>query len=995
MSNMDNISDQLFAKIRGRFPAVTIGNEAGEVTDDPKTGRYFDFDYIVGEDILGRVSITLTEKEIAVVYNTNFIAEQPDGIKSDWYNFLKEIRNFAKRNMLNFDTRDINKSNLDKRDYAHLTKTAGEKQMSEAKMYGTSRTSYEDIDKARLVLKHRQPVNQEVPGARTQHVEAIYIESENGERYKYPMRHLNGARALAQHVSNGGNLYDDFGKHIVSLSEELGKLKQFKTYINRSAVMAEGLKGYMDMVNERIDSIKTEVMKLQRPSYYAETIKDFAPVVMEEVPEDLQNSWIDELTIRTFNEELKSVFPYINRLVKEKNKIKEMGPTDFLGEEKTEELKSWYEKYKQYKSADADNLADGMFKFHLDSGVDLDTVEKGEYEALVKKHGEDKVSGNALMYIDEMPITNAMLNDFKKIMGSVDEETVEKASDMLDNTNEVSDMGMNKYGLAAKHKDGKFYSFRNGKMTGGPFDSIEELQKHQMELIQDEASGPEGGMEPHAHKFYIDGDYDEDRGISDKDCEEMEYACAKAGIKCKCEPDEMRQGGVIIHTMSPRDAVADALDKEGFAVEEAYSPEEDFESAMNMIVGETEDALVNGKGKDQEAAIKKLNGLTAQHFPAGINGTNAVQSLKGIIDDPMLLDMFKKVGAKDSDQCVRPLIMKYIKAKAPAILPKIDTGDLKMENIKDKEDYMAKKKAIQDLQMDPNTAGDERLKKEIVRRKHELEKEARLKGFKEDEDKELVYTDGMTADEMFAVSQAKIMDNDPSEEAVSGPMFVFQDIKDPAVEKEYDAKIKAFIKDQYNLDDEDMDHMFPEGEQERKFDKYGAMVSMPEPDDKMADLNDKMNQIKIADHLAKAAGVNRKNVYFDDADLVWGSKTVIPSCLVDKECTFADAVDKLKAFAGANPKAEDDDTIDVKMNPDGSIEKAKDDKRTPGEKLEELVKSYYDYTTNAFPKGETAVVTACEKEFGDKAIPFAEKMISRLKAGKDREMERIKQLAGV
>ena len=359
------------------------------------------------------------------MYNTNFIAEQPDGIKSDWYNFLKEIRNFAKRNMLNFDTRDINKSNLDKRDYAHLTKTAGEKQMSEAKMYGTSRTSYEDIDKARLVLKHRQPVNQEVPGARTQHVEAIYIESENGERYKYPMRHLNGARALAQHVSNGGNLYDDFGKHIVSLSEELGKLKQFKTYINRSAVMAEGLKGYMDMVNERIDSIKTEVMKLQRPNYYAETIKDFSPVVMEEVPEDLQNSWIDELTIRTFNEELKSVFPYINRLVKEKNKIKEVGP---------------------------------------------------------------------------------------------------------ENVDEVSDMGMNKYGLAAKHKDGKFYSFRNGKMTGGPFDSIEELQKHQMELIQDEASGPEGGMEPHAHKFYIDGDYDEDRGISDKDCEEMEYALP-AGIQ--------------------------------------------------------------------------------------------------------------------------------------------------------------------------------------------------------------------------------------------------------------------------------------------------------------------------------------------------------------------------------------------------------------------------------------------------------------------------------
>ena len=719
MSNMDNISEQLFAKIRGRFPSVTLGDEEGVVTDEPKLARYFDFDYKVGEDSLGKVSIALTEKEVAVMYNNTFVSEQPDSIKTEWYEFLKELRNFSRRNMLNFDTRDITKSNLDKRDYAHLTKTAGDNTMNESKMYGTSRTSYEDVDKARLVLKHTQPVNMEVPGARTQHVHSIYIESDSGERFKYPFRHLNGARALARHVSEGGNLYDDFGKHIVSLSEELSKLRQFKTYMNRSAVMAEGLKGYMDLVNERLDTIKTEVMKLQRAGHYAETIKDFKPAVMEEVPEELQNSWIDELTIRTFNEELKSVFPYINKLVSEKNKIEEVGP---------------------------------------------------------------------------------------------------------------SDMGMNKYGLSAVHKGGKFYSYRDGKETGGPFDSMEELAKHQEDLIKDEAMGHEGGSEAHAHKIDIDGDYDEDRGISDKDCEEMEYACGKAGIKCKCEPDEMRQGGVIVHTMAPRDAVLDALDKEGYAVESAYNPEAEFENELSMIVGETEDALINGEGKDQEAAIKKLNGLMAQHFPAGVNGNNAVQSLKGIIDDPMLLDMFKKVGQKDADQCIRPLVVKYVKAKAPSISSKIDTGDLEQEpteDIKDKEDYMAKKKAIQDIQMDPHTHKDEKLKKEVIRKKAELDAEAKEKGYKED-----------------------------------------------------------------------------------------------------------------------------------------------------------------------------DDTIDVKMNPDGSIEKDdkamnKEDERSPGERLVELVKSYYDYTTNAFPKGETAVVTACEKEFGDKAIPVAEKMIARLKAGKDQEMEKIKHLAGV
>ena len=61
--------------------------------------------------------------------------------------------------MLNFHTRDITKSNLDKRDYAHLTKVAERRKCKQNPMYGTARTSYEDCDKARLVLKHTKPTN--------------------------------------------------------------------------------------------------------------------------------------------------------------------------------------------------------------------------------------------------------------------------------------------------------------------------------------------------------------------------------------------------------------------------------------------------------------------------------------------------------------------------------------------------------------------------------------------------------------------------------------------------------------------------------------------------------------------------------------------------------------------------------------------------------------------------------------------------------------------
>jgi hypothetical protein len=45
-----------------------------------------------------------------------------------------------------------------------------------------------------------------------------------------------------------------------------------------------------------------------------------------------------------------------------------------------------------------------------------------------------------------------------------------------------SDRGMNKYGLAATKLGGKFRSYQHGKLTG-EFNTMEELQKHQMELL--------------------------------------------------------------------------------------------------------------------------------------------------------------------------------------------------------------------------------------------------------------------------------------------------------------------------------------------------------------------------------------------------------------------------------------------------------------------------------------------------------------------------------
>jgi hypothetical protein len=335
MKNLDTIGLDLFQKIRGRFSDVTLGDADGNVTNVPEAARFFDFSFRVNGEDLGKVSVSIDEKNgLVVIVGKDLVQNTDPIVKESWYRFLKELRLFAKKRLLTFDVRDINKSNLHKRDYKFLAANRpGETPMAESSMYGTNKTSYQRIGNARLAIKHSQPINVESVGGRSQKIGSIYIESPEGERFKYPFKHLAGARAMARHVSEGGNAYDDFGKYITSLSEEIAKLQKFKSYMNRGGVMAETLSGYLDHVNERITTVKKEIQHLQKETFYKEAVSGFTVPVVEEVPEDVAENWIEQLTIKQFNEELKDVFPYIYRLVSEVTKAKSVGPEDIVAED--------------------------------------------------------------------------------------------------------------------------------------------------------------------------------------------------------------------------------------------------------------------------------------------------------------------------------------------------------------------------------------------------------------------------------------------------------------------------------------------------------------------------------------------------------------------------------------------------------------------------------------------------------------------------------------
>ena len=337
MDARNNIATDLFYKVRSRFSGLKLGAETGAITINPEQARFFDFDYMEGEKPLGHVSISLAEPNSMKVYFSSGIAEGMDsGQKTGWYGFLKELRQFAKRRLLSFDTRDIAKDNLDKRDYAFLSqnsqpkkpdmktiqKPVGEGVMSESAMYGSKTMSYQKLMDTRLIIKHSQAVMDDTqPGARTRNISGLFVENADGERFKYPFIHLAGARAMQRHVANGGLPYDDLGKSLIGMSEEIAQLKSFGNYVVRNDLMNSENNSIVEKSSNYLNGLREQIQKLSKQSHYEAYRESFQAQDSLEVPQDVVEDFVEKFTVRNFKEDIKSVFPVLYKLMQEDNTI--------------------------------------------------------------------------------------------------------------------------------------------------------------------------------------------------------------------------------------------------------------------------------------------------------------------------------------------------------------------------------------------------------------------------------------------------------------------------------------------------------------------------------------------------------------------------------------------------------------------------------------------------------------------------------------------------
>lgn len=763
MDARNNIATDLFYKIRSRFTGLKLGTDTGEITISPEDARFFDFDYMEGEMPIGHVSISLAEPNSMKVYFSTGITESMNtGQKNNWYAFLKELRVFAKRRLLNFDTRDIAKDNLDKRDYAFLTQNAqskpvqqniiqqpvGESIMAESAMYGSKNMSYQKLMDTRLIIKHSQAVMDDTqPGARTRNISALFVENQDGERFKYPFIHLAGARAMQRHVANGGLPYDDIGKSLIQMSEEIAQLKSFSNYVVRNDLMNTGNGNIVERSQQQLNNLREQIKALSKQSHYENYRESFQPQETYEVPDEVVEDYTERFTIKNFKEDIKNVFPVIYRLMKE------------------------------------------------------------------------------------------------------------------------SDLG---YG-----------------------DIVSMTQEEQ---------------------------------VANEDLEVSSY---------------------------------DEFDK--------------FESWV-MNLGE-ESNILSQDPEEQSLSIQNLQSLVGEHFPAGVDGTNAIESLKGIIEDPELFKQIKEQAKQDPDSCVRGLVKDWLANNAPEVLEQLDFGD-----------YVDEPVPAQGESMNTDLSEARGFDLEL-----EYETESAIVEFQQAQD-------GTAQITKVSIGKADITSTIPPE--------VLADLASE-IEPGETSPINGF----YLIVDLGIDYSISGSYQPATWGYHGGSPEeYPEIDDATVSVTGNGTSVEInsEDLGPDAVEYIDQKIYADaesGADDYDGYDDRYESA--DQGPNKSDVPAAQRKAKGGDWKVNTKDLDDEKTkSPTSSAGLARKKKELGMEsqgmnvqEVAEFIHSFYDKEAGTFPKGPEGVCTMVGKKFGEQAEQIARKFVERMAPQQTdpqiQELARIKQLSGM
>jgi len=332
---IESIATALFDKIRSRFPGVTLGNEKAKATSDPSEARFFNFTY-TGQDgaEFGSVTISLIdETSLKVYFGQNISGDMDREQRKEWYDFLRSLRLFAKRNLLTFDTRDINKSNLKLQDVKQQAKTddvatTADIAVTESKLYGTPGrpyNSFADKGKTKILIRHEGKVNDEIRGSRARKIQEIFLETERGERFLLPHTNLHGAYAIAEHLNCEGSMHDEIAEHINNLVAEMASMKHFVRSTKHRQFEDQETADMTRAAVHHYDKVKRTLRKMRGARGFRSYFENWMPEAV--AADDIDLDAIKERFVKkVYDQRFEEAFPIVYRAYKkQKESLGEYG----------------------------------------------------------------------------------------------------------------------------------------------------------------------------------------------------------------------------------------------------------------------------------------------------------------------------------------------------------------------------------------------------------------------------------------------------------------------------------------------------------------------------------------------------------------------------------------------------------------------------------------------------------------------------------------------
>jgi hypothetical protein len=238
---------------------------------------------------------------------------------------------------LNFDVRDIAKKNLEIKDVkqqakADATLDKDDLAVTESRMHGTRRSSYQECGPVRIIVRHTDNVDEEKRGSRSRNIDSVFIETHLGERFLLPFKNLHGARAMAQHCSQGGRIEDELGEGICGLVTEMDAMRHFVREAKRRQFEDNETDQMAHAAVTHYTELKNKLRHIAGRHGYADYKECYMPD--GDIEEDIDIAALRERFVKkVYNDKFDAALPYVYRAY--------MKQKESMNTPMAEEFESW------------------------------------------------------------------------------------------------------------------------------------------------------------------------------------------------------------------------------------------------------------------------------------------------------------------------------------------------------------------------------------------------------------------------------------------------------------------------------------------------------------------------------------------------------------------------------------------------------------------------------------------------------------------------------